>query len=31
MEDKAVVILDYNNIFTQDNNNEADDVQYLLK
>ena len=30
MEDKAVVILDYNNIFTQDNNNEADDVQYLL-
>ena len=30
MEDKAVVILDYNNIFTQHNNNEADDVQYLL-
>lgn len=28
MEDKAVVILDYNNIFTQDN--DASDVQFLL-
>ena len=30
MEDKAVVILDYNNIFTQDNDKDANDVQFLL-
>lgn len=30
MEDKAVVILDYNNIFTQDNDNDANNLQFLL-